>query len=229
MPYEKSRTIKNMESHFLTIVANKPCNVLGKEIVIMKKKRTVWMNLLLVFALIGGLVFPVSNVSASVKQKKETKKVLVVYFSATGTTKSAANKVKKATGGKLYQIKAAQPYTSSDLNYDNDNCRANTEQRDGTVRPKIKGKVKNIKKYDVIFLGYPIWWGKEPMIIRTFLESYHLKGKKIVPFCTSGGSGISGSMKGVKAAARGAKVVTGKDLTDSSAKSVAKWAKKKVK
>lgn len=67
------------------------------------------------------------------------------------------------------------------------------------------------------------------MIIRTFLESYHLKGKKIVPFCTSGGSGISGSMKGVKAAARGAKVVTGKDLTDSSAKSVAKWAKKKVK
>jgi hypothetical protein len=77
--------------------------------------------------------------------------------------------------------------------------------------------------------GHAIWWGKEPMIIRTFLESYNLKGKKIVPFCTSGGSGISGSMKGVKAAAKGAKVVKGKDLKDSSAKSVAKWAKKKVK
>jgi Putative NADPH-quinone reductase (modulator of drug activity B) len=195
----------------------------------MKKKRTVWMNLLLIFALVAGLVFPASNVNAAGKQKKETKKVLVVYFSATGTTKSAAKKVKKATGGKLYQIKAAKPYISADLSYDNDNCRANVEQQDGTVRPKVKGKVKNIRKYDVIFLGYPIWWGKEPMIIRTFLESYNLKGKKIVPFCTSGGSGISGSMKGVKAAAKGAKVVKGKDLTDVSYKSVAKWTKKKVK
>jgi len=195
----------------------------------MKKKRIFWMNLVLVFALIAGLALPVTNVSAAGKQKKTTKKVLVVYFSATGTTKGAAKKVKKATGGTLYQIKAAKPYTSADLSYDNDDCRANTEQRDGSVRPKIKGKVKNIKKYDVIFIGYPIWWGKEPMIIRTFLESYNLKGKKIVPFCTSGGSGISDSMKGIKASAKGAKVVKGKDLTDSSAKSVAKWAKKKIK
>ena len=77
--------------------------------------------------------------------------------------------------------------------------------------------------------GYPIWWGKGPKIIRTFLESYNLKGKKIVPFCTSGGSGISGSMKGVKASAKGAKVKKGKDLTDLSYKSVVKWAKKMVK
>ena len=193
----------------------------------MKKKSILWMNLLLVLALIAGLALPAANVSAASKSKK--KKVLVVYFSATGTTKSAAKKVKKATGGTLYQIKAAKPYTSADLNYDNDDCRANTEQRNGSVRPKIKGKVKNIKKYDVIFVGYPIWWGKEPMIIRTFLESYKLKGKKIVPFCTSGGSGISGSMKGIKASAKGAKVVKGKDLTDSSAKSVKNWAKKHVK
>ena len=81
----------------------------------------------------------------------------------------------------------------------------------------------------MIFIGYPIWWGKEPMIIRTFLESYNLKGKKIVPFCTSGGSGISGSMKGIQAAAKGAKVIKGKDLTDSSAKSAQKWAEKKIK
>ena len=193
----------------------------------MKKKNIFCVNLLLVLALIAGLALPAANVSAASKSKK--KKVLVVYFSATGTTKSAAKKVKKATGGTLYQIKAAKPYTSADLSYDNDDCRANTEQRDGSVRPKIKGKVKNIKKYDVIFIGYPIWWGKEPMIIRTFLESYNLKGKKIVPFCTSGGSGISGSMKEIKASAKGAKVVKGKDLTDSSAKSVKSWAKKKVK
>ncbi len=152
-----------------------------------------------------------------------------MYFSATGTTKGAAKKIKKATGGKLYQIKAAKPYTKADLNYDNDDCRANKEQKNDSIRPKVKGKVKKIRKYDVIFVGYPIWWSKEPMIIRTFLESYNLKGKKIIPFCTSGGSGISGSMKGIRAAAKGAKVVKGKDLTDVSYKSVKKWVKKKVK
>ena len=193
----------------------------------IRKKKVFWMNLVLVFVLMAGLVLPAANVSAAGKSEK--KKVLVVYFSATGTTKSAAKKVKKATGGKLYQIKAAKRYTNADIDYSNDDCRANKEQNDESSRPKITGKVKNIRKYDVIFIGYPVWHGKEPMIIRTFLESYNLKGKKIVPFCTSGGSGISGSMKGVKAVAKGAKVVKGKDLTDSSAKSVKSWAKKKVK
>ena len=195
----------------------------------MSKKNVFWMNLVLVFALVVGMTFPLVNVSAASKQKTASKKVLVAYFSATGTTKSAAQKIKKATGGTLYQIKAAKAYTTADLNYSDDNCRANVEQNDESVRPKIKGKVNNIRKYDVIFVGYPIWWGKEPMIIRTFLESYNLKGKKIIPFCTSGGSGISGSIKGVKAAAKGAKVETGKDLTDLSSESVAKWAKKNVK
>lgn len=190
------------------------------------KKTILWMNLVLVFALIAGLVLPAAGADAAAKAKK--KKVLVVYFSATGTTKEAAQKIKKGTGGKLYQIKAADPYTSEDLDY-NDDCRANAEQKDGSVRPEISGKVKNIRQYDVIFVGYPIWWGKEPMIIRTFLESYDLKGKKIVPFCTSGGSGISGSMKGIRTAAKGANVVKGKDLTDSSASSVKKWAKNQAK
>ncbi len=193
----------------------------------MKKNAKLWMKLLLVFALIAGLAWPAGNVGVASKSKK--KKVLIVYFSATGTTKGAAKKIKKATGGKLYQIKAAKPYTKADLNYDNDDCRANKEQKNDSIRPKVKGKVKKIRKYDVIFVGYPIWWSKEPMIIRTFLESYNLKGKKIIPFCTSGGSGISGSMKGIRAAAKGAKVVKGKDLTDVSYKSVKKWVKKKVK
>ena len=118
----------------------------------MKKKGLFWVNMLMVLALIAGLALPAANVAAASKSKQ--KKVLVVYFSATGTTKGAAEKVKKATGGKLYRIKAEQPYTSEDLDYDNDDCRANTEQNDGTVRPEIEGKVKNIDKYDVIFLGY---------------------------------------------------------------------------
>lgn len=195
----------------------------------IKRNRKMGISLLLVFTLIVGLVFSVANVNAASNAKKKAQKVLVVYFSGTGTTKSAAKKIKKATGGKIYRIKAADPYTEADLDYSNDNCRANIEQQNESARPKIKGKVKNIRKYDVIFIGYPIWWGKEPMIIRTFLESYHLKGKKIVTFCTSGGSGISGSMEGVRAAAKGAKVVKGKDLTDVSYKSAKKWAKKKMK
>lgn len=186
------------------------------------------MNWMLAFALLAGLAFPASKADAAGEQKKASEKVLIVYFSCTGTTKSAAKKIKKATGGKLYAIKAKDPYTAADLDYDKDDCRANVEQQDDSIRPEIKGKVKNIRKYDVIFIGYPIWWGKEPMIIRTFLESCNLKGKKLVPFCTSGGSGISGSMKGVKAAAKGAKVAKGKDLTDMSYESVAKWAKKKA-
>lgn len=195
----------------------------------MNRKSLIRINLVLVAALIAGLIFSASNVGAKSRPKKDTKKVLVVYFSATGTTKNAAKKVKKATGGNLYQIKAAQQYTDADLDYTNDDSRANKEQNDESIRPKIKGKVKNIRKYDVIFIGFPIWHGKEPMIIRTFLESYNLKGKKIVPFCTSGGSGISGSMKGISASAKGANVVEGKDLTNASARSVASWAKKKMK
>ena len=187
-------------------------------------KRILGIHWLLVLSLIAGLALPTANTDAAAKSKK--KKVLVVYFSATGTTKSAAKKVKKAAGGKLYQIKPAKPYTDADLDYTNNNCRANREQRDEAARPHINGKVKNIRKYDVIFLGFPIWHSREPKIIRTFLESHNLKGKKLVTFGTSGGSGISGSVKGVKAAAKGARVVSGRDLTDVSYKSVKKWVKK---
>lgn len=193
------------------------------------KKRVFWVNIMLVFALIIGQVMPVTQVNAATKNKKDSPKILIVYFSGTGTTKSAAEKIKKAAGGKLYAIKAKNPYTDEDLDYDNEECRANIEQQDETVRPEIKGKIKNMRSYDVIFLGYPIWWGKEPMIIRTFLETYNLKGKTVVPFCTSGGSGISGSMKDIKKSAKGAKVVKGKDLTDLSYKSVKKWATKQMK
>lgn len=192
-----------------------------------KKNRKKGISLWLVFALVMGLIVPITKIN--VNAASNSKKVLVVYFSATGTTRSAAKKIKKATKGKLYQIKAADPYTEEDLDYSNDDCRANTEQQDEQTRPEIDGTVKNMDQYDIIFLGYPIWWGKEPMIIRTFLESYDLEGKKIIPFCTSGGSGISGSMEGIKTAAENATVEKGKDLTDASYKSIKNWVKKKIK
>ncbi len=192
-----------------------------------KKDRKKGISLWLVFALVMGLIVPITKIN--VNAANNSKKVLVVYFSATGTTRSAAKKIKKATKGKLYQIKAADPYTEEDLDYSNDDCRANTEQQDEQTRPEIDGTVKNMDQYDIIFLGYPIWWGKEPMIIRTFLESYDLEGKKIIPFCTSGGSGISGSMERIETAAENATVEKGKDLTDASYKSIKNWVKKKIK
>lgn len=191
----------------------------------MKKWLKRFVGIVVALILVLTVAVPQTDVQAA---KAKQPKVLVVYFTGTGTTKSAAKKIQKATSGTLYQIKAAKPYTKADLNYNNANCRANREQQNSKCRPKIKGKVKNIRKYDVIFIGYPIWWGKEPMIIRTFLESYNLKGKKIVPFCTSGGSGISGSIKDIKKSAKGAKILSGRDLTDESYQTIKKWAKKKL-
>lgn len=124
-------------------------------------------------------------------------KVLVAYFSATNTTKGVAEKIAVSTGGLLYSITPAQPYTSADLNYNDSNSRTTKEQNDGSARPEISGSVENIQQYDVIFIGYPIWHGQAPKIIYTFFESYDydFENVTIIPFCTSGSSGIGSSAK----------------------------------
>lgn len=114
-------------------------------------------------------------------------KVLVAYFSATGNTRPVAEKMAEVTGGDLFEIVPAQPYTASDLNYST-NCRANAEQNDPDVRPAIADTVEDMEQYDAVFIGYPIWWGRAPKIIHTFLETYDLSGKTIAAFCTSGSS-----------------------------------------
>ena len=118
---------------------------------------------------------------------------LVAYFSATGNTEGVAELLQTALDADLYEIVPEVAYTSEDLNYSSDDCRANREQNDPDARPAIDGSVENMDSYDVIFLGYPIWWGEAPKIISTFLESYDFTGKTIVPFCTSGSSGIGSS------------------------------------
>lgn len=143
-----------------------------------------------------------SNNNIESKQTTEAEKttqsadtnVLVAYFSATGNTKTVAEQIADVTGGELYEIEPAEPYTSEDLDYNNDDCRANLEMNDDTVRPEIAGAIENIEQYDTIYLGYPIWWGNAPRIMNTFVETYDLSGKTMVPFCTSGGSGISTSV-----------------------------------
>lgn len=122
-------------------------------------------------------------------------KVLIAYFSCTNTTKSVAETIQRQIeGSDIYRIMPATPYTAADLNYNSD-CRANREQNDPSARPEITGSVGNIKQYDVIFIGYPIWWGQAPKIIYTFFESYdyNFEGVTIIPFCTSGSSGIGSS------------------------------------
>lgn len=116
---------------------------------------------------------------------------LVAYFSATGNTKKIAEYIAAYTGADSYDITPAIPYTTEDLNYSNSSCRANQEQNDASCRPEISGSVENMDNYDVVYIGYPIWWGEEPRIIDTFLESYDFSDKIVIPFCTSGSSSIA--------------------------------------
>ena len=125
--------------------------------------------------------------------------VLVVYFSATGTTEGVAERIASVTDADLYEIEAAQEYTSEDLDYNNSESRTTIEQNDPDVRPEIGSHTVSIEDYKTVYIGYPIWWGEEPRIMDTFVESYDFEGITVIPFCTSGGSGIGMSGKNLEA------------------------------
>ena len=116
--------------------------------------------------------------------------ILVAYFSATGVTKKAAESLAAAENADLYEIIPAQPYTAADLDWNDKKSHSTVEMNDPGCRPAIANAVENMAQYDTIFLGFPIWWGREPSIVDSFLESYDFAGRIIIPFCTSGGSGI---------------------------------------
>lgn len=120
-------------------------------------------------------------------------KTLVVFFSATGTTKGVAEKIAAIENADLYEIKAAQPYTAADLDWNDSNSRTTLEQNDKTARPAIGSDPLSLDGCTTIYIGYPIWWGEEPRILDTFVESYDFTGITLIPFCTSGGSGIGRS------------------------------------
>ncbi len=125
-------------------------------------------------------------------------KKLVAYFSASGTTKRAAEHLAKAEGADLFEIKPAVPYTSADLNWMDKKSRSSVEMSDPSSRPKIAGKLANMAEYDMVFIGFPIWWYVAPRIIDTFVESYDFSGKILVPFATSGGSGMGKTVDELK-------------------------------
>jgi len=117
-------------------------------------------------------------------------KILIAYFSASGETEKLAQTIAQVTGGDLYKIQPAQPYTSADLNWNDANSRSSKEMKNPDSRPAIADSVSNMDEYDTVFVGFPIWWYVAPTIIDTFLESYDFSGKTVVPFATSGGSGM---------------------------------------
>ena len=156
--------------------------------------------------------------------RKQMKKILVAYFSASGVTANVAKKMAEATGADLFEIKPDKPYTKADLNWMDKQSRSTLEMKDRNCRPAMAEK-PDVAGYDVVLVGFPVWWYREPSIIDTFMESADFTGKTVVPFCTSGGSGLGDSAKNMKALALGANVLDGKRFSSSASfDELKKWA-----
>lgn len=158
--------------------------------------------------------------------QRSNHKILVAYFSATGTTARAAEKLANVTGGELYAIEPARPYTSADLDWHDKQSRSSVEMNDPKARPAIKDKKENIADYDVVFIGYPIWWDLAPRVVDTFIESHDLKGKTVIPFATSGGSTLTGSATALKRSYPALNWKEGRLLNRADEKTIRTWIEK---
>ena len=152
-------------------------------------------------------------------------KKLVAYFSASGVTKNAAERLAKAAGAQLFEIKPALSYTSADLDWTNKKSRSSVEMNNPQSRPEIAEQLPNMEDYDTIFIGFPIWWYVAPTIINTFIESYDFSGKTIIPFATSGGSGMGKTVEVLKPLCPNANWIKGKMLNGVSDSELENWVK----
>ena len=150
-------------------------------------------------------------------------KSLVTYFSASGVTKKVAEKLAEAAGADLFEIKPEVAYTEADLNWMDKKSRSSIEMNDKSFRPAIAEKCNNMADYDVVYIGFPIWWYVAPTIINTFLENYDFSGKRIVLFATSGGSGFGNTIKELKPSVADAEIVEGKILNRASDDQLKDW------
>src|SRR5215510_7941595 len=162
-------------------------------------KRLMLISLL--FILFGGHM--------ELQAQNQNRRILVAYFSATGNTRSVATHISNVLNATLHEIRPQVPYTTADLNWRDNSSRSSMENNNVSARPAISGSVENIGSYDIIFLGYPIWFGQSPRIISTFLESNNFSGKTIIPFCTSGSSGMGSSATNLHRLAANANWLTG--------------------
>lgn len=155
----------------------------------------------------------------------EGSKILVVYFSATNNTEGVAQKLADGLGADIYEIVPMQPYTDEDLEYGNSKSRSSVEMDDPSARPEISGTVENMDQYEVVLIGYPIWWGEAPRIMSTFVESYDFSGKTLAAFCTSASSGFGSSDSALRESAGTAIWLDGHRFSaDASAEAVMEWA-----
>lgn len=154
------------------------------------------MKKLLVLSILA--LIPFLSYSQTSKSNNMKKKTLVAYFSCTGNTRQLAKTLAEVVNGDLYEIKPEVAYTKADLDWTNDKSRSSVEMKDKSSRPAVSGKVADMSDYEVVFVGFPIWWYIAPTIINTFLESYDFSGKTVIPFCTSGGSGAGQTDKFLK-------------------------------
>lgn len=153
-------------------------------------------------------------------------KTLIAYFSASGVTARLADTVARVTGGELYEIKPAVPYTDADLNWNDKHSRSSVEMNDKAARPAMAAPAPDVSEYGTIFVGFPIWWYEAPRIIQTFLESGNFSGKTVIPFATSGGSGMGRTPVILEKSCPGAKVLPGKRFPASaSADEISDWIK----
>ena len=151
-------------------------------------------------------------------------KMLVAYFSATNTTRGIAEHIANGLNADIYEIVPEEPYTDADLNYNDNNSRTTIEMNDPDARPAISDSVEDMEQYAIVFIGFPIWWGEAPRIVSTFVESYDFSGKTIVPFCTSGGSGVGSSATNLEQLTDGADWLPGKRLNGSDSQdTVMEW------
>ena len=169
---------------------------------------------------------PNEDVQPSDKEQPSSgSEVIVVFFSATGTTKGVAEKIAAVENADLYEIIPSEPYSNADLNWNDSNSRTTKEQNDPSIRPEIASERIELDEYARIFIGYPIWWGEEPRIMDTFVESYDFDNAEVIPFCTSGGSGMGGSGMNIGALAKDAHVIEGKRFAAGvSEDELKKWA-----
>ena len=155
---------------------------------------------------------------------------LVAYFSATGTTAHAAKALAEAIAADLFEIAPEQPYSAADLNWNDKNSRSSREMADEKCRPAIAGDAPEMSDYDTVFLGFPIWWYVEPRIVDTFLEAHDFSGKTIVPFATSGGSGLGKALQRMATLTPGATVTEGRLLNGRlDADDLRAWAERSTR
>ena len=189
------------------------------------KRIVIMMTALLAISLsvcIPALCTPTRSQANKTKENKEMK-TLVAYFSASGVTKGVAVQLAELTGGTLHEIKPEQPYTDADLDWTDKQSRSTIEMKDKNSRPAITDKLQDMQDYDVVYVGFPIWWYTAPTIINTFMESYDFKGKTVIPFATSGGSSIKKACEDLKAAYPDINWKEGKLLNRPSKDQLKEW------